>query len=250
MNSSKRWLLALLLLTTSTAALPADVRVAVAANFTAPMRQIAAAFEADTGHRALLSFGATGKLYAQITNGAPFEVFLAADERTPGRLEEAGYAVAGSRFTYAVGRLVLWSAKPGFVDDQGAVLKTGVFRHLAIASPKTAPYGAAAMQTMERLGVAAAIKPKLVTGENITQAYQFVATGNAELGFVALSQVTENNKLTGGSAWTVPADLSGVIRQDAVVLQTGGDNPAAKALADYLKGERAAAIIHAFGYEL
>ncbi|MFO7641345.1 MAG: molybdate ABC transporter substrate-binding protein [Candidatus Competibacteraceae bacterium] len=227
-----------------------EVLVAVAANFTAPMQRIAAEFEKDTGNRALLSFGPTGKFYAQIKNGAPFAVFLAADDRTPARLEAEGDIVPGSRFTYAIGKLVLWSAKPDFVDDQGEVLKKGNFRHVAIASPKVAPYGAAAVEALTRLGLLYAIQPKFVTGESISQAYQFVATGNAELGFVALSQVMEDGRMTGGSAWIVPADLYEPIRQDAVILAAGLDNPAAQALMEYLKGDKAVAIIRSFGYEL
>jgi molybdate transport system substrate-binding protein len=227
-----------------------EVQVAVAANFTEPMRQIAEQFEKDTGHKAVLSFGATGKFYAQITNGAPFEVFLAADDTTPAKLDGEKGTVPGSRFTYAIGKLVLWSAKSGYVDAQGEVLKTGDFKHLSIANPKTAPYGAAAMQTLDRLGLSEKVAGKIVTGENITQAYQFVATENAELGFVALSQVTKDNKLVGGSAWQVPGEFYEPIRQDAVILAKGKDNPVAKALADYLKGDKAKAIIRSYGYTL
>jgi molybdate transport system substrate-binding protein len=227
-----------------------DVQVAVAANFTGPMQRIAAEFERDSGHRVLLSFGATGKFYAQIVNGAPFDVFLAADDRAPAKLEEGGQAVAGSRFTYATGKLVLWSAKEGLVDAQGEVLRSGDFRHLAIASPKTAPYGAAALTVMDGLGVLPALQPKLVTGENITQAHQFIATGNAELGFIALSQVTDNGALAAGSGWLVPDGLHDPIRQDAVLLKGGADKAGAHALLAYLKSEDAADIIRAFGYAL
>ena len=226
----------------------AEVQVAVAANFTAPMQKIAAEFEKDTGHKALLAFGATGKFYAQIKNGAPFEVFLAADDKTPAKLEAEGDAVPGSRFTYAIGTLVLWSAQPGYVDDQGAVLKKDQFQHLAMANPKTAPYGAAAVAVLTKLGLLNAIEPKFVTGENITQTYQFIETGNAELGFVALSQVMMDGKLTSGSAWIVPANLHEPIRQDAVLLVGGKDQPAAKALLEYLKGAKAVAIIKSYGY--
>ncbi len=226
----------------------AEVQVAVAANFTAPMQKIAAEFEKDTGHKALISFGATGKLYAQIKNGAPFQVFLAADDKTPARLEAEGDTVPDSRFTYAIGKLVLWSAKPGYVDDQGKVLKKGSFKHLAIASPKTAPYGAAAVETLTKLGLLDSIQPKLVTGENISQTYQFIVTENAELGFVALSQVMVDGQLTSGSSWIVPADLHQLIRQDAVILAKGQDQPAAQALVDYLKSEKAKAIIESYGY--
>lgn len=245
-----RLLSASALLVSTLSAHAAEVQVAVAANFTAPMQKIAAAFERDTGHRALVSFGATGKLYAQVVNGAPFEVFLAADERAPARLANEGHALAESRFTYAIGRLVLWSPKEGYVDRAGEVLRRGEFRHLAIASPKTAPYGAAAMEVLARMGLTDALRGKLVTGENISQTYQFVFTGNAELGFVALSQVSEDGRLKSGSAWEVPAELHAEMRQDAVILAKGRDNPAAAALVEYLKGETAAAIIRAYGYSL
>lgn len=231
-------------------AIAAEVHVAVAANFTAPMQVIAADFEKATGHQAVLAFGATGKFYAQIKNGAPFDVLLAADDKTPARLEHENATVPGSRFTYAIGRLVLWSAQPGFVDAQGEVLKRGAFKHLAIAAPKLAPYGAAAVETLEKLGLLSVIEPKFVQGESIAQTYQFVATGNAELGFVALAQVYADGKLTRGSAWIVPDDLHNLIRQDAVLLAKAKDNPAAVALLDYLKGAAAKAVILAFGYAL
>ena len=227
-----------------------DVLVAVAANFSAPMQKIAAAFAADTRHRAFLSFGATGKFYAQISNGAPFEVFLAADQETPARLEEESLAVPGSRFTYAIGTLVLWSAKAAYVDARGEVLKSGDFRHLAIANPKTAPYGAAAAQVLNELGLLERLAPRLVQGENIAQTHQFVATGNAELGFVALSQVIADGKVATGSAWIVPPALYPAIRQDAVLLARGRGKGAAKALVDYLKTDKARAIITAYGYQL
>jgi molybdate transport system substrate-binding protein len=226
----------------------APLQVAVAANFTAPARLIAAAFTKETGHEAALSFGATGQFYAQIRAGAPFEVLLSADEATPARLESEGAAVAGSRFTYATGQLALWSARPGFVDDQGAVLAHGRFAHLAIANPRLAPYGAAAMQTLGALKLLDALQPRFVQGENIAQTYQFVATGNAELGFVALSQVLHDGKLASGSAWIVPAALHAPIRQDAVLLAPGRDDPVARAWLSYLRGAKARAIIHAFGY--
>lgn len=227
-----------------------EVQVAVAANFTAPMKIIASDYEKATGNKAELSFGATGKFYAQIKNGAPFEVLLAADDETPARMEKEGLAVPGSRITYAIGALALWSAKPGFVDDKGAVLKKGDFAHIALAAPKLAPYGAAAIETMSRLGVLSTLEPKFVQGENIAQTYQFVSTGNAELGFVALSQVYANGKLTGGSAWVVPADLHKPIRQDAVILTRGKDNPAASALLKFLKTRQAQNVIKSYGYTL
>lgn len=233
------------------AAQAAEVQVAVAANFTAPMQAIAAEFEKDTGHKAMVAFGATGKFYAQIHNGAPFEVFLAADDATPTKLESEGAALAGSRFTYAIGTLVLWSATPGYVDDQGAVLKKDQFKHLALANPKTAPYGVAAQAALAKLGIAEEdLKGRLVLGENITQTHQFVATGNAELGFIALSQVYRDGKVASGSAWIVPAEYHAPIRQDAVILAKGQDNPAAAALVDYLKGPKATALIRSYGYDL
>ena len=234
----------------STSALADEVQVAVAANFTAPMQQIAAQFEKDSGHKAVLSFGATGKFYAQIVNGAPFELLLAADDETPARLEKEGQGMAGSRFTYAIGKLVLWSADPALVDGKGEVLKTGNFKHLAIANPKTAPYGAAAVETLSKLGLLASLQPRFVQGENISQTQQFIVTGNAELGFIALSQVFKDGRITGGSAWIVPAGLYEPIRQDAVLLAKGKDKPAAAALLAYLKGDKAKAIIRTFGYEL
>ena len=227
-----------------------DVQLAVAANFTAPMQKIAAEFEKDSGHKARLMFGATGKFYAQISNGAPFEVLLSADDETPARLERDGLAVAGSRFTYATGRLVLWSAREGYVDDKGDVLKKGDFRHLSIANPKTAPYGAAAIQTLSKLGLLPALEPRFVQGENIAQTHSFIVSGNAELGFIALSQVFRDGRLGSGSAWIVPANLHEPIRQDAVLLAKGQSNPAAAALLKYLKGDKARSIIKSFGYEL
>jgi molybdate transport system substrate-binding protein len=234
----------------SGAAFADEIQVAVAANFTAPIKAIAADFEKDTGHKLVTSFGATGQFYTQIKNGAPFEVFLAADDTTPAKLESENEIVNGSRFTYAVGTLALWSAKDGYVDDKGEVLKSGKFEHLSIANPKAAPYGLAATQTLDKLGLTDATHSKIVEGQSIAQAYQFVQTGNAELGFVALSQVFKDGKLTGGSAWIVPANLHEPIKQDAVILNKGKDNAAAKALMDYLKGPKAAAIIKSFGYQL
>ncbi len=242
--------LSLWLLCLAAPALAADVQVAVAANFSAPMKVIAAEFEKATGHRAVLSFGATGKFYAQITNGAPFEVFLSADDETPKKLEQDGAAVGGSRFTYATGRLALWSAQPGFVDAQGEVLRKGGFRKLAIAAPKLAPYGAAALETMTRLGLMPALQARLVTGESIGQAFSFVSSGNAELGFVALSQIHDNGKLISGSAWIVPETLHRPIRQDAVLLARGKDSPAAQQLMAFLKSEKARALIRAYGYQV
>nr|WP_256675812.1 molybdate ABC transporter substrate-binding protein [Pseudomonas sp. R5(2019)] len=233
-----------------TQAMADEVQVAVAANFTAPIQAIAKDFEKDTGHKLVAAFGATGQFYTQIKNGAPFEVFLAADDSIPVKLEKEGDTVAGSRFTYAVGTLALWSAKEGYVDAKGEVLKKNDYKHLSIANPKAAPYGLAATQVLDKLKLTDATRSKLVEGQNITQAFQFVSTGNAELGFVALSQIYQNGKVTSGSAWIVPAELHDPIKQDAVILTKGKDNPAAKALMDYLKGPKATAIIKSYGYEL
>ena len=238
--------LAVGLVATSTQA--GDVLVAVAANFAAPMARIAQGFEAATGHTVKLSAGATGKLHAQISHGAPFDVLFSADDETPRRLITEGHAVPGSANTYAIGQLVLWSAKPGFVDDQGRVLDTGTFLHLAIANAKTAPYGAAAHQVLQARGLAAKVRPKIVTAENIGQAYQFVVTGNAELGFVALSQVAQPGKEIPGSVWRVPASLHDELRQDVVLLKAGAHNPAARALIEHVKGDAVRALIASYGY--
>jgi molybdate transport system substrate-binding protein len=227
-----------------------EVQVAVAANFAGPMDKLAEQFQKDTGHKAVVASGATGKFYAQIRNGAPFEVLLSADDETPARLEAEGQVVAKSRFTYAVGRLVLWSAKANYVDATGAVLKTGAFTHLAIANPKTAPYGAAAVAVIDKLGLTARLQPRLVQGENIAQAFQFASTGNAELGFVAQAQVWRDAKFTAGSGWIVPATMHAPIRQDAALLTRGAKNPAAQALLDYLRTDKAKALIRAYGYEV
>ncbi len=225
-----------------------DVTVAVAANFAGPMARIAEGFTAATGHTVKTSAGPTGKFYSQILQGAPFEVLVAADDETPKKLIAEGHAVAGSSFTYAIGVLVLWSARPGVVDDQGAVLASGRFNKLAVANPKLAPYGAAALQVIQARGLGDAITPKLVTGESIAQTYQFVFTGNADLGFVALSQVVVPGKPVTGSFWRVPSSLHSEIRQDAVLLKAGAGNPAARALLAYLQSPAAKAVIQSHGY--
>lgn len=237
-------------LTSISMAWAGEVQVAVAANFTKPMEKIAEDFFKATDHKAVLSFGATGKFVEQIKQGAPFEVLLSADQKNPIKLENEQLAVPKSRYTYAIGKLVLWSAKPDLVDDKGNVLKTGGFEHIAIADPKTAPYGKAAMKVMEKLGMLDALKPKMVQGESIAQAKEFVSSGNAELGFVALSQVIKDGKIAEGSGWMVPQDLYAPLYQDAILLKTGENNAAAKALMDYLKTEPAQAVIKAYGYEL
>ena len=227
-----------------------EVAVAVAANFSAPMQKIAKAFEQDTGHKAQLAFGATGKFYAQIKNGAPFAVLLAADDETPTRLEKEGLAMAGTRFTYAVGRLALWSKQPNFVDDKGEILRSNRFEKLAIADPKLAPYGVAAMEVIQRMGVQPNVMPKIVQGDSIGQTYQFVSTENAQLGFVALSQISIDGRTTQGSTWVVPQSLHTPLKQDAVLLKAGKDNAAALALLKYLQSDAVKTIIRGYGYDL
>ena len=242
----RRGILALLAaILVASPATAAEVSVAVAANFTAPATEIATAFAKVSGDKAVLSFGASGQFYAQIANGAPYQVFLSADADRPAKAEQAGLAVAGTRFTYAIGKLVLWSKTPGLVDPNGAVLARGGFAKLAIADPTAAPYGLAAVQTLKRLGLYDALQPKLVEGGSITQALQFVDTGNAALGFVALSQVIDYK---GGSRWLVPEADHDPIIQQAVLLKTGADNSAAKAFLVFLRGPQARAIIERYGY--
>ena len=224
------------------------VLVAVAANFDGPLAALTPGFGAATGHRVQVSPGATTRLATQIASGAPYQVLLAADTETPARLVADGMAVPGSAFTYAVGHLVLWSADPKTVDPQGAVLASGQFKHLAIANPKLAPYGQAALDVLRARGLEATLQDRLVMAENIAQAYQFVLTGNAELGFVALSQLMVPGKPMAGSAWRVPASLHRPIRQDAVLLKAGAGRPAALALLAYLKTPAAQAVIGAHGY--
>ena len=227
-----------------------EVQVAVAANFAGPFQKIAAVFQAETGHTTKVSVGSTGKFHTQIKEGAPFEVLLAADQETPKKLEDEGLAAKGQGFTYAKGKLVLWSAKEGFADCKGAVLKKGSFSHLAVANPKLAPYGAAGLETLKALGLTDALTPKIVQGDNIAQTFQFIATGSAELGFVALSQVASPDKPAGGAYWLVPAKLYAPILQDATLLKKGEGNAAAAALLKFLQGDKAHIIIKAFGYEL
>jgi molybdate transport system substrate-binding protein len=226
----------------STAAQAESVSVAVAANFTKVAEELAPLFKAETGHEVSYSFGATGQLYTQITQGAPFEVFLAADDVRPTLTVSEGFGVDGSVFTYAIGALALYSTSLDLADGQ-AVLEAGSFDKIAIADPAAAPYGQAATETIAALGLTEAITPKLVTGENITQTLQFVESGNAELGFVAASQVVGKT-----GVWIVPADLFEPIRQDAVLLKTGEGNPAATAYVDFLRSDAAVVVIEAAGY--
>ena len=229
----------------SPAARAAEVPGAVAANYTEPAKEIAAAFKKATGNDAVLSFGASGQFYTQITRGAPYQVFLSADVERAQKAEQDGVGVPGTRFVYATGKLVLYSKTAGLVDDQGAVLKSGRFQKVSIADPASAPYGSAAVQTMQKLGVYGPLKAKIVQGSSITQAYQFTETGAAELGFVALSQVIEK---PGGSRWIVPETLHKPIDQGAILLFAGAKNPAAKAFLKFLRGPEAKAIITRYGY--
>lgn len=231
------------------AASAAQATVAVAANFAEPIKAIAAVLEKTTGHTLRISLGPTGGLYTQIKNGAPFDVFLAADAERPAMLEAEGLAQPGTRFTYAVGKLVLWSAKAGRVDDQGAVLKAADLGKVAVANPKTAPYGAAALEAMDKLGLQGTLSPKMVQGESIGQTFNFVKTGNADVGFVAMAQVLQGGRLREGSMWVVPQNLYQPIRQDAVVLKRGENNPAAQALIRLLRSPNVKELIRSHGYD-
>ncbi len=243
------WRLALLLACAMPMAAQADeVTVAVAANFAGPMAKLSERFSASTGHTLRLTSGATGKFYSQIVAGAPFDVLLAADDETPRRLVAEGHAVAGTTFTYALGQLVLWSAQPGVVDGQGAVLKSTRFTRLAVANPKLAPYGRAAQETLAAQGLGDAVASRIVTAESIAQAYQFVVSGNAEIGFVALSQVKVPGKPVQGSYWLVPSSLHREIRQDAVLLKRAQQSAAAQALLAYLRSAEAKLLIQSYGY--
>ncbi len=238
------------LLATAQVASAGEVNAAVAANFTAPAQQIVELFQKESGHTVKLSFGSSGKFYSQIKEGAPFDVFLAADEKNPKLLEEEGLAVKDTRFVYALGKLVLWSAQPGFVDGKGAVLGKGSYNKIAYADPKLAPYGLAAQETLQKLNLWDKVQGKMVTGESIAQTFQFAASGNAEMAFVALSQITRDGKIIDGSYWLVPADLYSPIKQAAIQLTAARDKAAAQAFLAYLKGPKAAAVIRSFGYEL
>jgi molybdate transport system substrate-binding protein len=232
-------------------ALAEEVRVAVAANFLTTLNEIITNFQADTGHTVVVSAGSSGKPYAQIKNGAPFELFFSADAKRPQLLEEEGLAVKGSRFVYAMGRLTLWSPDPNVVNGDGqTVLSKGSFEHLALANPKTAPYGMAAEQTLKKLDLWESYKDRMVQGENIGQTFQFVFSKNAPLGFVALSQVLDPKINGAGSRWDVPTTFHDPLEQEAVLLMTGRNHAGAQALLDYVKGDKSRAIIERFGYGL
>ncbi|KAF0205579.1 MAG: molybdate transport system substrate-binding [Gallionellaceae bacterium] len=246
-----KWnLLGVLLVTMAQEANAGEVNAAIAANFTAPAQQIVELFQKESGHTVKLSFGSSGKFYAQIKAGAPFDVLLAADDAIPKRLLQEGAAVEGSRFVYATGKLALWSVQPDYVDEKGAVLNKGNYSKLAIADPRLAPYGVAAKETLEKLTMWNAIQGKLVKGESITQTYQFVASENAEMGFIALSQIMRDGKVSVGSWWLVPEDMHKPIRQSAVLLSKAKDQAAAQAFLAFLKSQKAAMIIRGYGYEL
>jgi molybdate transport system substrate-binding protein len=227
-----------------------EVSVAAAANFAAPMERIVALFQKESGHTVKVSLGASGKLYAQIKGGAPFDVFLSADEELPKQLMQEGLAVSGSRFVYATGRLVLWSAQSGFVDEKGVVLNRGNFNMLAIANPRFSPYGVAAKETLTKLTMWNSIQRKLDKGDDVTQTYQLAATERDDLAFIALSQVMRDGRVTAGSWWLVPPELHNPIRQSAVLLSGAKDQAAAKAFLAFLKSEKARAVMRGFGYEV
>ncbi|WP_417559241.1 molybdate ABC transporter substrate-binding protein [Marinomonas sp.] len=240
-------LLSFLTLNSSTYA--EEIHAAVASNFTAPMKDIVKQYEEESGNKVILSFGSSGKFFAQIQNGAPFQIFLSADESKPDALEKAGLIVTGTRFTYAIGALALWSVKPDFIDNNDARLKSGDFNKLALANPKLAPYGVAATEVLEGLGLTESTKSKWVMGENISQTYQFASTGNTDLGFVALSQIMSEGRITKGSSWIIPTDQYSPIRQDAVLLKSAENSTAAKELLNYLRSDKARSIIHSYGYK-
>jgi molybdate transport system substrate-binding protein len=225
---------------------PAEIRVAAASNFSSAMKEIVEQFERTTDHQVKLSSGSTGKHYAQIINGAPFDAFFAADARRPELLVESGRAIEESRFTYALGRLVLWSPQAGYVDSQGEVLKQGEFRYLSVANPKLAPYGVAAQEVLQALGLWEQLSRRLVRGENIGQTYQFVRSGNAQLGFVARSQLISTDHAAGGSYWEPPQTLYTPIEQQAVKLT---DNEAVGALMSFVRSETGIKIIREYGYD-
>jgi molybdate transport system substrate-binding protein len=246
----KTFLLSLVLVVLAvTPALAEQVLVAVAANFIGPFREVAMEFEKTTGHTVQTASGSSGNFYSQIKNGAPFDVFFSADNERPKLLEEEGLGVIGSRFTYAIGRLVLWGPDSNLVKGQDT-LGSASFKRLAIANPKTAPYGVAAMQAMQKLGVWESVQPRIVMGESLGQTMGFIESGNAELGFVALSQVLDPKIKGTGSRWDVPNDLHEPIQQDVVLLTKGKENPAAKALMEFMGGPQAKAIIERYKYEL
>ncbi|WP_354624065.1 molybdate ABC transporter substrate-binding protein [Psychromonas sp. MME2] len=227
-----------------------QVMIAVAGNFYKPLQEIAAKFEQQSGHKALLSVGSTGKLYAQIVNGAPFDIFIAADQLRPAKLAEQHLALKETQFTYAQGQLVLWSKDPKQIDIQGKILSTNELNHLAIANPKTAPYGAAAITVLKNMGLYEQLTPKLVLGQNVGQSFQQISSGAVKQGIIALSQILDNGKIIGGSSWIIPTSLYSLIKQDAIVLNKGKQNSAAIAFLDFLKSPVCLEIIRSYGYKV
>jgi molybdate transport system substrate-binding protein len=252
MTMKQRVLAWCLLVVASTAVTPVfaeQALVAVAANFVPPFREIATEFEKATGHHVRVVSGSSGNFYSQIKNGAPFEVLFSADAEKPTLLEDEGLAVTGSRFTYAIGRLALWSPNSNVVKGEQS-LRSDAFKHVAMANPKTAPYGVAAMQTLQKLGIWETLQPRIVMGENLGQTMGFIESGNAELGFVALSQVIDPKIKVKGSRWEVPINLHDPIVQDVILLEKGRNNPAAKSLMEFTSSPRATVIIERYGYTL
>jgi molybdate transport system substrate-binding protein len=245
-------LTALCLLTSVSITHAETTLVAVASDFTKPMNEIAAEFQKATGHSAKISYGSSGKFFAQIQNGAPFEVYLSASEKYPQELQKSGFTVANSQFVFAIGKLVLWSPRENYVDDKAQVLAKADFKHIAIANPDHAPYGVVAVEVMKKLSVLEKLEPLFVEGENIAQTFQFVSTGNAELGFIAFAQVIDikSGKIGSGSGWLVPDNLHSPFRQVAVLLKKGENNPAASALLKFLQTPTALAIIKKYGFGL
>lgn len=252
LNSLRGILAALILLLSlmSSPAFAAEVRVAVAANFAAPVESIAALFKQESGHTLKVTSASSGKLYTQISGGAAFDVFLSADEEIPKRLIREGAAVSGSRFVYATGRLALWSAQPGFVDSKGAVLNKGNFDTLAIPNPRFSPYGIAAKETLEKLTMWNAVQRKLTKGDDVVQTYQMAATEKVDLAIIALSQIMRDDKVAGGSWWLIPSEMHTPIHQSAVLLSGAKDSTAALALLAFLKSDKAKKVILGFGYEI
>lgn len=245
-----KFILTALLICFSSYSRAEDLHLAVAANFTAPMEKLATAYFEETGYKAIMSYGATGKLYAQIKNGAPFQIFLSADQETPKKLIQEGRGIVGTQFTYSIGKLVLWSTQKKWASSTDEILKKGDYKHLAIANPKLAPYGAAAKEILVKMGIWATVQPRLVIGENIAQTHQFIASGNADLGFVAYSQIKKDGKNPERQYWVVPQAMYSQIKQDAVMLLSGKQSVAAKKFFEFMKSKKAKAIIAEFGYDI
>tara|TARA_R110001583_G_scaffold188860_3_gene351364 strand:+ start:53183 stop:53947 length:765 start_codon:yes stop_codon:yes gene_type:complete len=250
MTSLKQVIYVISLLTSSSICFADDINVAVAGNFLKPLKVLSTQFELATGHKLLISVGSTGKLFTQITHGAPFEIFLAADQIRPAKLVQQQLADKDSQFTYAKGKLALWSQEPELIDQAGNRLKSSNLIHLAIANPKIAPYGEQAIQVLKHLGLYPQLKDKLLYGQNVGQVFQYVSSGNVRQGIIPLSQVTHNGIITSGSAWIIPSAFYQSIKQDAVLLNQGKSNPAAQVFLEYLKSPEALNIIRSFGYEV